>query len=156
RIIRTEALRDQQMRSIESLDPIDAWWFTLLSEGVLPRQPPTREEFDEDSNPRRALSRDLYDHARKSTPGLRHQSDNALSRALHERGWRPYNYGGGGWEFPRLDELREKWTAEKMLEHDWGDGLVDWQSRIAGEPSITIKKAEDLPPKPQPNGNGHR
>jgi hypothetical protein len=35
-IIRTPALRDQQLLSLDSLDPHDAWWLTLLSDGLLP------------------------------------------------------------------------------------------------------------------------
>jgi hypothetical protein len=35
-IIKTEALHEQQMLSLDSLDPFDAWWFTLLNDGILP------------------------------------------------------------------------------------------------------------------------
>jgi len=62
-------------------------------------------------------------------------------------------------EFPPLDELRDKWAEDKMPEHDWQDDLDDWQPRSPEEdPSITVKKAEDMPAKPQQkdNGNGHR
>ena len=156
-IIHTGALRDQQMRSIESIDPIDAWWFMLLSEGVLPWQQPrseSDERYYEDKNPRRALSRDLYKHALESVPRLKHESDIALSRALHDRGCRPYNYGGRGWEFPPLNELREEWE-EKMPDHDWQDDLADWQPRIPEQENMTVKPAEDMPAKPQSKGNGN-
>jgi hypothetical protein len=57
-IVKTAALREQQQHSLSGEDE---WWLGLLQEGVLPRH-----EISAHSNPRRARSCDLLDHARKS------------------------------------------------------------------------------------------
>lgn len=132
-IIRTAALRDQQLRSLDSVDPIDAWWFTLLSDGVLPKHF-ERDDFDgklvacNNDNPRRAYSTDLFKHARQTVPKLKHESDQALGRALRARGCTAFNYEGRGWTFPPLGKARADYE-KKIPGHNWGDRLTDWQER---------------------------
>ena len=145
RIIRTDALRDQQMLSLDSLDPHDAWWFTLLSDGELPgyAKPEIKENAEGkrvvdcnnyvDANPRRAYSKHLYDHARQCIPRLKFESENMLGRALRDRGCVPFNYEGRGWVFPLLKEARARWM-EKMPGHAWDDDFEDWQERTQRAP----------------------
>src|SRR3954468_24571717 len=59
-IVRTEALRQQQLRS---LPPEDEWWVELLETGML--------QGAESSDPSCARSDQLYDQARKLSPRLR-------------------------------------------------------------------------------------
>jgi hypothetical protein len=138
-IIRTAALRDQQLLSLDSLDPVDAWWFTLISDGMLPRcsyMGPNEPSVSD--KPRRALSSDLFKHARESVPRLKYESEHMLGRALRERGCRAFNYPARGWEFPPLEEARAKWNG-KMPDHDWDDQRTDWQLRGSKEPKDETK-----------------
>jgi hypothetical protein len=162
RIIRTAALRDQQLRSLDSVAPIDAWWFSLLSDGVLP----THVERDEtghirptgNANSRRAYCSELFRHARECVPKLKFESDHALGRGLRERGCTTFNSQGRGWQFPPLGEARAAWTL-KLPGHDWGDDLEDWQPRGDAEDFTTEPKAAAHEPKPKPkrpSGNGAR
>src|SRR3954452_20346991 len=59
-IIRTEALRQQQLRS---LSPEEEWWLELLETGTL--------QGAESSDPSCARSDQLYDQARRLSPRLR-------------------------------------------------------------------------------------
>jgi hypothetical protein len=155
-IIKTAAMRDQQLLSLDSIDPLEGWWFTLISNGVLP------EHFvcgfggplpDNNSNPRRAYSQDLFKHARECVPQLKFQSDHMLGKALRERGCAPFNNEGRGWEFPPLPEARARWT-KKMPDYKWDDELTDWRPRPLHEEE---KKAEEKPtPAPVKPGNGTR
>jgi hypothetical protein len=134
-IIHTAALHDQQMLSLDSLDPHDAWWFTLLSDGVLPGFAQLEKQVGGgyafvDPNPRRALSHELYEHARKTVPRLKFESDHILGRALGNRGCRKFNNEGRGWEFPSLAEARAAWV-KRAPEQTWDDDYEDWQEREA-------------------------
>ena len=91
-----------------SLSAEDQWWFQILLNGTLPRQ-------HGDNNPRRARSRDLFDAARKTVPGLRFYSDHLLGKALDQRGCLSCRIGvprSVGWEFPNLSEARKKWDTQ--------------------------------------------
>src|SRR3954447_11675102 len=74
-IIRTEALREQQLRS---LSPENEWWLELLETGTL--------EGADSKDPRRARSEVLFKQARKLAPRLKHKSDQLLARELMKRG----------------------------------------------------------------------
>ena len=141
-IIKTEALYEQQMLSLDSIDPLDAWWFTLLRDGVLPGyQGWVERELDDgremktagDPNPRRAYSNHLYDHARKCVPRLKFESDNNLGHALRDRGCVPFHDDKRGWEFPPLQEARGGWQKRMPLQV-WDDEFEDWQERRESEP----------------------
>jgi hypothetical protein len=147
RIIHTEALHDQRMQSLESVKPLDAWWFMLLQEGVLPV--PRGQEIHEDRFPNRAYSQDLYDHARRAIPRLRQESDVALSRLLQANGCTTFNDALRGWIFPPLDEARAHWEHEKAP-HNWNDDLTTWQSRVASDAPIKVSRKPDW--EAQPNG----
>ena len=71
---KTKALYSQQM---QSLDPYDAWWFELLQAGDLPCEIHKGDRVEYSTNPRRAQSKALYDHARATVPGSRHASDHS-------------------------------------------------------------------------------
>ena len=139
-IIRTDELYIQQMLSLDSINPFDAWWFALLKDGILPGYARDKRSVDdnggeivrlgepEDPNPRRALSKLLYEPARKIIPKLKFESDNALGHALRDHGCIPFNRDGRGWEFPILSEARAAWE-ERMPLAAWDDDLEDWQER---------------------------
>jgi hypothetical protein len=125
----TEALRQQQERSIK---PLDAWILKFFEDGLLP------ESVDVDA-PNRALSRSkpdvdgrnprngLYDLAREQ-PNLRHVDEQVLASHLKQWGltsWR--NSRSRGWEFPPLWQCRARWE-EKYPGWKWQyPDLTDWQ-----------------------------
>jgi Family of unknown function (DUF5906)/Bifunctional DNA primase/polymerase, N-terminal len=144
-VIKTAALYVQQMLSLDSLDPYDAWWFALLKDGILPGyegyvedEDATRENGKKtmvrgDPNPRRSYSDLLFEHARKCVPRLKFESDNALGHALRNHGCTPFNREGRGWEFPPLKEARAAWE-ERVPWQAWDDDLEDWQERTETAP----------------------
>jgi hypothetical protein len=142
-IVRTDALYIQQMISLDSLDPFDAWWYALLKDGILPGYMKEVEEYDEgfkrdvtkwdDPNARRAYSADLVKHARDCIPRLKFESANILGHALRKRGCVPFNNDGRGWEFPPLKEAREAWEKRVPMQ-GWDDDLEDWQERTQPPP----------------------
>jgi hypothetical protein len=146
-IIKTEALFIQQMISLDTINPFDAWWFALLKDGILPGYATfvTKKEkrsdgqtyvhdVQEDPNPRRAFSKLLYAHARSTIPRLKFESDNALGHALRDRECRPFNYEGRGWEFPPLNEARAAWVKKVDTQIGWDDDFEDWQERTEDDP----------------------
>jgi Family of unknown function (DUF5906) len=156
-IIRTAALREQQLLSLDSIDPLDAWWLTLISDGMLPghEEHNVGEVASIPNNPRRATSKDLFEHARACVPQLKFMSDRALGQALKKRGCTRFGGDARGWEFPPLAEARTRWS-KKMPDHPWDDTLVDWQLRghdsgIDETPKAKVQ-LQTVPPKG--NGNG--
>jgi hypothetical protein len=113
RIPMTEALRDQQVRSLE---PLDAWIVELFDSGVLPpgadgpNRAPSHSKADfEGRDPRNGL----FDLARQRVPALRHLDDQVLAAHLRRFGctsWRSRDQRG--WEFPPLAECRAKWEQK--------------------------------------------
>src|SRR3954471_15959892 len=100
-IIRTEALRQQQLRS---LSPEDEWWVELLETGTL--------QGAESKDPSCARSDQLYDQARKLSPRLRLRSDHVLGHELRQRGCiNKRSAHARGWQFPQLQEARAAWEA---------------------------------------------
>jgi hypothetical protein len=112
---KTTTLRDQQE---QSLSYFDQWWLSLLEAGTLPGAVL--------SNPRRAASDKLFEHARSSNPGLRFTSDHLLARILKKHGCRAYRSGSArGWEFPSLPEARAMW--EEHMSMTWvSPNQIDW------------------------------
>jgi hypothetical protein len=132
-IIKTSALYIQQMMSLDSIDPFDAWWYALLADGFLPGYAKMAQNEDGkwvmcDPNPRRALSALLFKHARETIPRLKFESNNAIGYSLRKRGCVPFNYGGRGWEFPPLQEARAAWE-ERVPAQGWDEDHDDWQER---------------------------
>jgi Family of unknown function (DUF5906)/Bifunctional DNA primase/polymerase, N-terminal len=132
-IIKTAALYVQQMLSLDTLDPFDAWWYAMLKDGILPGYAEYVKGEDGqlrlgDPNPRRAYSHVLFEHARNCVPRLRFESNNALGYASRERGCVPFNNKGRGWEFPALQDARAAWQ-ERVPGQLWDDELEDWQER---------------------------
>ena len=155
KIVRTKALGQQQE---ESLEPIDAWFFSLLEAGVLPAapaEPPEavsteyEEEIEETEEAtglyigtrtrKRKVKRDgLFEHACKMFPKIKALGPNRLFRYLgdRERGggshtWIKVNRGPKkkrGWRFPLLAEARDRWV-ERFPETVWPEGSpADWTS----------------------------
>jgi hypothetical protein len=116
-IVKTAALREQQQHSLSGEDE---WWLGLLQEGVLPRH-----EISAHSNPRRARSCDLLDHARKAVLRLRHLSPHALGHYLRKRGCRLCKTDVRRWEFPPLREARALWD-EELSGVEWSDA-EEWE-----------------------------
>ena len=138
-IVKTDALYIQQMISLDSLDPFEAWWYALLKDGILPGHEEWVKGEDGvtrygDPNPRRAFSTDLFKHARDCIPRLKHESANILGHALRQRGCVPFNYEGRGWTFPPLKEAREAWGKRVPMQGGWDDELEDWQERTEPPP----------------------
>ena len=114
----TAALDDQKMRS---LSPEDQWWLALLQAGELPSA--------DEENPRLAPSAALFEHARKTVPGLKWASDHALARIIKRHGCdRDSDWRVGGrraWRFPPLKDARQAWVGRMATK--WEDPAAeDW------------------------------
>jgi hypothetical protein len=127
RIPMTEALRDQQVRSLE---PLDAWIVELFDSGVLPpgadrpNRAPSHSQADvEGRDPRNGL----FDLARQRVPALRHLDDQVLAGHLRKLGCTPWRSSNQrGWEFPPLVECRAKW-GHKYPNWNWNHPEVtEW------------------------------
>lgn len=157
-IVRTKALAEQQM---ESLDPLDQWWLELLTVGALPGALPDEpwkaraNEWEEDisttalggfSRVQHVKVAGLYDHARRSSPRLRGVSDTALGRFLGKNGCFKFKIDGGlrGWIFKRLPELRDKW-CERFPDTEWPSGVVDWGGLDALDDQRATAQIFDFP-----------
>jgi hypothetical protein len=125
----TEALRQQQERSIK---PLDAWLLRLFEDGLLPggvdvdapNRMLSRSKPDVDGhNPRNGL----YDLAREQ-PSLRHMDEQVLASHLKQWGLTPWrNSRARGWEFPPLWQCRARWE-EKYPGWKWQyPDLTEWQ-----------------------------
>jgi hypothetical protein len=129
RIPTTEALREQQLRSLK---PLDAWVLKLFEDGALPEGVAV-------DRPNRALSRSkpdvdgrnprngLYDLAREY-PALKHMDDQVLAEHLKAWGCTPWRSNlARGWEFLPLAECRARWE-EKFPGWPWQHPeLTEWQ-----------------------------
>jgi hypothetical protein len=122
----TEALREEQLRSLQ---PLDAWVLRFFEDGMLPSDRSA-------DRPNRALSNSqaglgikngLYDLARER-PALRHVDDQVLARHLKEWGCQPWRSNlVRGWEFPPLAECRARWE-EKYPDWRWQHPeLTEWE-----------------------------
>jgi Family of unknown function (DUF5906) len=125
----TEALREEQLRSLK---PLDAWILKFFEDGVLPQglgvdrpdRALSRSQPDPDGrNPRNRL----FDLARER-PALRHLDDQVLAKHLREWGCEPWRSNlARGWEFPPLAECRRRWE-EKFPGWRWQHPeLTEWQ-----------------------------
>lgn len=134
----TEALREQQIRSLR---PLDAWVLEFLEVGVLPagegvdrpNRAVSRAEPDADQrNPRNGL----FDLARERHPQLRHVDDQVLANHLKTvwgcEPWR--NSTKRGWEFLPLAQCRAAWE-KRYPGWQWRHPEVtDWQADDNREP----------------------
>lgn len=98
----TAALRDQKARSLK---PEEMWWVDLLQAGQLPGA---------EQDPSVAPGNALYEHARRTVPGLKWASDHSLAHFLKQAGCdRPPGgrmNGFRAWRFPPLPEARAAWS----------------------------------------------
>ena len=143
RLPKTDALLDQQRRSLSALE---TWWIELLEGGVLEGADPLypshavsnsydREVIETDGyggrRTRYVKQSGLYDQARTISPHLRqHTSDHALGHFLSQRGCISKKVlRRRGWSFPDLLEARAAW-AERFPGWKWRDPTITaWGSR---------------------------
>jgi hypothetical protein len=137
-IVRTEALAEQQARSLSAED---TWWLELLKTGVLEgaddlrpeRATSNRYEVEiierdgYDTKFKRVIWRDgLYDQARRISPRLKNVADAALGRYLANQGCKGgekravWVHRRRGWQFPPLADCRKKWS-ERFPDTKWDD-----------------------------------
>jgi len=117
-IIRTEALREQQLRSLSAETK---WWLELLETGTL--------QGADAKDPSCARSDSLFKQARESSPQLKYKSDQVLARELVKRGCTNTRISGNarGWQFPPLLKARAAWEVQ-FPGHQWRDPtLTEWQ-----------------------------
>ncbi len=122
-IIRTEALREQQQRS---LSPENEWVLELLETGIL--------EGADSKDPSCARSDSLFKQAREISPRLKFKSNQLLARELMKRGCIPKRISGSarGWQFPPLPVARAAWEAQ-FPGHRWRDPtLTEWHPPYEG------------------------
>jgi hypothetical protein len=83
-IPQTQALKDQKDLT---LSPADQWWFELISSGVLPHTIDDKHGtiIVETNRPDQASSQALFEHARKTVPRLKNESDHTLGRILKNK-----------------------------------------------------------------------
>jgi hypothetical protein len=116
-IPQTRALIEQKERSLLYEDQ---WWVSLLEAGALPGA--------EIGNPTRAGSEALFEHARRTVPGLKTWSDHLLGKTLRKHGCMSVKMRNGkrGWQFDLLSELRRQWDRKmKRSRHRWENG-TEW------------------------------
>lgn len=136
RILRTEALLEQQSRG---LNAEDAWWCELLENGVLWGSDPKRPEcavsngWEEESetvtSTRVVKRKGLYDQARELSPRLKGYSDHLLATTLVKHGCTNNHrvLRRRGWHFPDLAEARAAWQL-RFRGWQWRDPeLIEWQ-----------------------------
>jgi hypothetical protein len=134
RILRTDALREQQR---QGLSPLDAWWVELLEIGVLAGADPKAPNCAV-SNCYEWIGREmfcLFDQARAIEPRLKARNDHVLGHFLTEQGCDNGKkvMRRRGWTFPPLLEAREKWEA-RFPGWKWRNPhLADWQCEEAKE-----------------------
>jgi hypothetical protein len=132
-IVRTQALAKQQE---ESLSPLDQWWLELLQTAVLEGASETAPDraisnrYEEEITDtdgyggqriRTVWREGLYDQARRISPRLKGFSDTALGLYLRERRCtNQWVRRHRGWQFPPLNECRERWK-ERFPETVWLD-----------------------------------
>jgi hypothetical protein len=123
------ALLSQQAASLQ---PLDAWWVEILETGQIPGSP--------DGFEGRAVSGDYEDEAafstktrpglltsiRKSVPKAAWLTDHAIGKFLRDQGCKPIRIKRHrGWEFPPLEECREKWV-ERFPPWKWREPIEGW------------------------------
>lgn len=121
-VIMTASLMEQVYRSLRGAD---AYYKALVFDGELPSR------FD---NERRCRSSDLFEHAKRSVPDVRHATKDEFCKDLGKiSGAVSKNPGGkdGGrcWEFPPLRECREIWLKKYHAVEpvEWkADPSTDW------------------------------
>jgi hypothetical protein len=119
-------LLDQQ---VNSLDPFDAWWVSMLQSAALPGAT--------DVKPERAKNEDgkdvagehfdgMYTSAKKASPRLGHWTKEQITKKLKEHGCKSWvTSGTRGWEFPPLADLRAKWM-ERFPTWKWDNEATRW------------------------------
>jgi hypothetical protein len=140
----TEALRDEQVRSLE---PLDAWVVGLLDSGVLPpggdepNRVPSHSYHDFEG---RNAKDGLFDIARERVAALRRLDDQVLAGRLKKLGCKPWrNKTQRGWEFPPLAECRTKWE-EKYPGWKWNHpDATEWVTS-EGIGVETVKNFKDF------------
>ena len=140
-IVRTAALAAQQE---QSLSAFDAWWFEMLQTGVIPGADPLKPDrvvsnrYEEEVTRSTAMGGNytrtvrhegLYDQARRSSPGLRGDTDAAFGRFLRKQGCEmAWVRRRRGWQFPPLSKCRDCWL-ERFPQTQWHDPAVkDWKA----------------------------
>jgi hypothetical protein len=139
RVLMTEALRGQQ---VESLDPLDSWVLEFLEDGCLPTSPAAKNpaialsHSQPDIDTGRNLENGLFDLARKRSLALRYKDDQVLARHLAKKvGCTPWrSRDQRGWEFPPLADCRANWEERypgwqwrhpEIVEWGWGEDSDD-------------------------------
>jgi hypothetical protein len=116
-IPQTRALTAQKMHS---LDPFDEWWQDLLEKGQLPGR---RVE----GRPFIAFTEDLREDLLQYLPSKRRITARRLGTLLQKRDcWRYSDGQHRGWNFPNLQEAREKWAKQMGSKLTWADKSKEW------------------------------
>lgn len=117
RIVNTEALRQQKIRSMNHLQE---WWESILQDGAMPVRAET---------PDSAMSQYLIHHCREFAPRLKDLTTSAFGRFLSEQGCiKLHKTGGNAWRFPSLAEARDKWTRH-YNGWEWHAEAGEWSVR---------------------------
>jgi hypothetical protein len=117
----TNALQEQKVRSLSGEEE---WWLGLLQSGELPG--PTQKE---QSHPRLAQSKALFEHVHKTVLALRYMTEHRLGALLksygcnRDRDWRIN--GHRAWEFPTLKAARAAWDKRMKAKTQW-DNTEEW------------------------------
>lgn len=117
-VVATEALREQKARSMGALD---AWWESLLQDGVLP--------FTMFKSTTRAKATHILEHARQLAARVQDINPIALGRYLGKIGCDAFHERDGAyWVFPALSEARLAF-ARKYRGWAWDTNFSAWQDR---------------------------
>ncbi len=129
---KTKALLDQKMLSLNGLE---LWYVHLLSVGELPKPDP--------KNPRRGLSQNLLEDAKKHNPRNKYLNFEEMTSYLKEMGCTHKSDGKAwGWIFPPLAEARAAWTAKAGGEWEWlTPNAIDWSEK-SGSDEVNFYKPE--------------
>jgi hypothetical protein len=130
-IPQTDALRDQQLRSLK---PVDRWLVSLLEDGELPGRDPrlfaqswAKPDYS-GYNPRDGL----FDLAYANVPSLQRIDPQVLAAELKKMGAIGVRVGAKrrvGWKFPQLSDCRAWWESRypdwKWREPELDEWIVD-------------------------------
>jgi hypothetical protein len=135
----TGALQEQKELSVTEREQ---WILTLLEDGALPNSFDGRPEaaYGRESYPDRRDG--LYDHARRSVPGLSKKSDHFIAAALRAWGARVDKPGARRcWTFPPLADMRRAWD-DRFGPREWPGG----QDAIWAPPAARFDGPQDSVP----------
>lgn len=128
----TGSVNQQQQNDAKHI----AWWYDVLTDGVLPGTMAPQFDSKVIADPARARAQDMIENARKRFPILNHMTNNAWSKFFKEMGGeRSRYYGGTHYKFPSLRECKAIFYKAGFKGYEFEDSSeTDWDFAIDDRP----------------------